>query len=207
MNYNPRNVTTVVFDWGGVFCNPAEPFASVALQTALCMNPDEIAEDARDIYDDHYRGVYTTEEFWQKILEHFKLDGVGALAPSELSKAYIGSYGVYPEMLEIAGRLRGKYSVALISNLSPVMRDHIKIAHKTEGYFNPEVYSCDPDIRAIKPDEEIFRTFLRIAQKSPKECLFVDDSQKNLDAATILGFQTLLFIGLKQFIRDIAPLL
>jgi FMN phosphatase YigB (HAD superfamily) len=47
---------------------------------------------------------------------------------------------------------------------------------------------------------------LEKAGSNAGECLFIDDTQKNIDAATELGFQTLLFITPEQFLQDITPL-
>ena len=207
ISFDPKKVTTVVFDWGGVFGNPAEPFASLALQEALGgMDVDTIADKARDLYDGHYRGEFSSEDFYRKILKHYGLEEAGELTPANLAEAYIGSYTLYPETLEIARRLKAKYTVGLISNLSPVMRDHIREAHRTRQIFDPEVYSCDPNIQTIKPGPEIFLKFLELAEKEATECLFIDDGQKNLDAAATLGFQTLHFTTPEQFAEDISPL-
>lgn len=207
MVYDPSRVTTIVFDWGGVFCNAAEPFASTALQSILGMNPDQITAQITDLYEDHYRGKYITEEFWRKVMQYFNLQESDEINPQALSQAYLDSYQLYPEMLKTAKKLKEKYTVGLLSNLSPVMRDHIRKMYNTQEVFNPEIYSCNLDVGAIKPELEIYQIFLNKAGKRAEECLFIDDSQKNIDAAAILGFQTLLFSNREQFARDITPLL
>jgi putative hydrolase of the HAD superfamily len=189
-----------------VCCTPAEPFASVALQTALGMNPDQITAEIPDIYEDHYRGRYSTEEFWKKVIVHFGLTETLDINPTALSAAYLDSYTLHQEVLDVAKAMGKNYQVALLSNLSPVMRDHIQQVHHTGGYFNPEIYSCDEGVNAIKPGKEIFNTLLEKAGSNAGECLFIDDTQKNIDAATELGFQTLLFITPEQFLQDITPL-
>ena len=206
MSFDPTKVKSVIFDWGGVCCVAAEPFASGALQKALHMNPDEIAAEIRDIYEDHYRGKYTTEAFWSAVLSHFNLETSVEINPHALTKAYLESYTIYPEVLALAKKLKEKYTVGLLSNLSPVMRDHIREIHRTEEYFNPEVYSCDQGVGVIKPDKEVYKIFLTKLGQKAEECLFIDDSQKNLDAAEKLEFQTLLFKTPQQFLEDIALL-
>ena len=46
-----------------------------------------------------------------------------------------------------------------------------------------------------KPSEEIFREVIRRTGLNPKETIFVDDIQKNLDTAAALGFDTMLSTG------------
>ena len=58
--------------------------------------------------------------------------------------------------------------------------------------FDPVLFSCR--LRLAKPDEEIFAVALaRLSQSAgrklaPEDVLFVDDSPKNVEAATKLGF-------------------
>ena len=206
MQFDPNKVSAVVFDWGGVFCNPAEPFASVALQTTLGMDPEEITAQIPDLYEDHYRGKYSTQMFWCKVMEHFNLTETADINPDALSRAYIQSYRVRPEMVSVARKLKERYFLGLISNLSPVMRDHIRQMHHTQEIFDVETYSCDLAVAAIKPAEVIYNKFLTTAHKTPQECLFIDDSKQNIEAAERLGFQTLLFTTSTQFFQDIRTL-
>lgn len=56
--------------------------------------------------------------------------------------------------------------------------------------------------KVAKPDLEIYRRLLvRFSLKS-EECLFIDDSQKNLDAAAELGIRGYLFTSPEELKRD-----
>lgn len=44
--------------------------------------------------------------------------------------------------------------------------------------------------RLLKPDEAIFKLFLKRAGVSAKECVFIDDNPANIATAASLGFQT-----------------
>ncbi|MGI9434440.1 MAG: HAD family hydrolase [Geminicoccaceae bacterium] len=57
----------------------------------------------------------------------------------------------------------------------------------------------------IKPDAEIFELLLGRIGRQASECLFIDDSGKNIEAASRLGFDTVLFQGpdrLKEALSD-----
>ena len=49
------------------------------------------------------------------------------------------------------------------------------------------------DVRLAKPDPRIFEILLQRIGKSAKECLFIDDSGKNVVAARAQGFDTIHF--------------
>ena len=66
-----------------------------------------------------------------------------------------------------------------------------------EDYFDGIVTSFEA--RSIKPDAKIFHTVVEKLGLKPEETLFLDDSQKNLDAAAQLGFQTLLVTPGSEF--------
>lgn len=46
-------------------------------------------------------------------------------------------------------------------------------------------------LQALKPDERIYRRLLVACGWSASDCLLIDDSGENLEAAARLGFQTL----------------
>lgn len=55
-----------------------------------------------------------------------------------------------------------------------------------------------------KPDEEIFRIFLRRIGRSAEECVFIDDAAINIEASRRLGFTGILFASAPQLRADLA---
>jgi len=201
---NEKNkIKAVIFDWGGVCCREGEPFASKALQKSLSMNPEQIAEKVRDIYIGYYIGKYDRDSFWRAIMEYFDLKETAKINPAALSDAYLNSYSIYQDVLDVALQLKKKYQVALLSNLTPQMRNHIRLTHQTKKYFKPEVYSCDADVKSMKPDPRPFRVILKKMGLPAKDCLFIDNSLKNIQTAQKLGFHTILFENRLQFFKEI----
>ena len=58
----------------------------------------------------------------------------------------------------------------------------------------------------IKPDLRIYQRILDKYQLQPSDCLFVDDKQKNVDAAKASGMHSLLFTGSEQLRNDLLQL-
>lgn len=200
-------IKTIIFDWGGVCCQEGEPFASLDLQQTLTMTPDQIATQARHIYNGYYVGKYNRNEFWQRIIEYFGITKTGKINCDTLSHAYIDSYKIYPEVFTAIKVLKNKYKIGLLSNLTIEMRDAIRLKHGLEKYFDVEVYSCDSDVRAMKPAKKPYQIILERLQSTGEESLFIDNSLKNIEVAKLLGFQTILFTDVPCFLAEINKLL
>lgn len=207
MVLDKNQIKAIIFDWGGVCCKEGEPFASLDLQYTLNMNPDQIAENAREIYNGYYVGKYGRDSFWQAIIRHFGLKENEKINPIVLSNAYLSSYEIYLEIFDVIKKLRSKYKVGLLSNLTPEMRDHVRVKHKLADYFESEVYSCDSEVESMKPESKSYEIILKKLNALPQESLFIDNSSKNIKAAEELGFKTILFQDVQRFLAEIYPLL
>lgn len=56
----------------------------------------------------------------------------------------------------------------------------------------------------MKPDHRLYRILLDRIGHSAAECIFIDDSAKNVAAAAELGFDTIHFISPEQLARELA---
>lgn len=134
---------------------------------------------------------------------------VRALIDGEVSDEQIDSafcdflVGIPKYRLEQLRQLKQQYKIYMLSNTNSIMwRSRIAEDFRQEGleredYFDGIVTSFEA--RSIKPDAKIFHTVVEKLGINPDETLFLDDSQKNLDAATQLGFHTLLVTPGSEF--------
>ena len=134
---------------------------------------------------------------------------VRALIDGEVSDEQIDSafcdflVGIPKYRLEQLRQLKKSYNIYMLSNTNSIMwRTRIAEDFRQEGleredYFDGIVTSFEA--RSIKPDAKIFHTVVEKLGINPNETLFLDDSQKNLDAAAQLGFHTLLVTPGSEF--------
>lgn len=112
--------------------------------------------------------------------------------------------GIPAERLQALDALRERYKIYLLSNTNPIMINsdihrYFRVAGKEmEDYFDGMVLSYEA--KAAKPDLKIFEYAIKHLDIKPEETLFLDDSQKNLDSAARLGFETLLVSPGTEFI-------
>ncbi len=83
------------------------------------------------------------------------------------------------------------YDFVLLSNDVSEWSEYITAHYKLDKYFKDKVVSGDVGCR--KPDEEIFRMALERTERKPEQCMFIDNSVSNLQAAAKLGIMPVLF--------------
>ncbi len=119
--------------------------------------------------------------------------------------------GIPQHRLESLRILRYNYNIFMLSNTNPIMwNSFISKEFKKEGlemnsYFDNIVTSFEA--KSIKPEKRIFEYAIEKCNIIPSETIFIDDSQKNLDASKELGFNTLLIAPGEEFATKIADIL
>lgn len=128
----------------------------------------------------------------------------GEVSDEQIDKAFCDFLvGIPLHRLVELRELKKSYNIYMLSNTNSIMW-HSRIAEEfrqegleREDYFDGIVTSFEA--RSIKPDAKIFHTVIEKLGIKPEETLFLDDSQKNLDAAAELGFYTLLIAPGSEF--------
>ncbi len=170
----------LVLDAMGVIYSAADDVAELLIPY-LRDNGCRLAEaEIEDLYRGASLGQTTSSEFWQQC----GVDGNDA--------EYITRHTLSPglkEVLEVA-RSRGVRVACLSNDVSEwavLQRDHFGLAE----FIDPWCISGDIGVR--KPDTEAYRLLLSAIEADSRECLFVDDRRKNVDAARSVGFEAVQF--------------
>ncbi|MCM1483763.1 MAG: HAD family phosphatase [Muribaculaceae bacterium] len=189
-------IKNLLFDLGGVIMNIRRENCAEAFRQLGMADPDKfLGEYAQaGAFAGIENGSLSIEEFHDEIR---RIIGRPDLTAGQIDTAF-GKFllGIPRHRLEELRELRKHYKVYMLSNTNPIMwRDGIAEAFRQEGhdvnyYFDGIVRSYEA--HSMKPDEAIFRYTVDKLGITPEETLFIDDSQKNLDAAAALGFHTLL---------------
>lgn len=145
-------------------------------------------------------GLINEAQFRDAVREYID----GEVTDEQIDKAFCDFLvGIPTYRLEQLRQLKKRYGIYMLSNTNPIMW-HSRIAEEfrqegmeREDYFDGIVTSFEA--RSIKPDAKIFHTVVEKLGIKPEETLFLDDSQKNLDAASALGFHTLLVAPGSEF--------
>ena len=196
-------IRNIVFDIGNVlakfawddrfrrFTETDEEFERVAAAT---IRAKEWAE-----YD---RGVLSDEE----IIESFvRLDPEIGPVIRKCLESFHGMVAEYDYTVPWIRELREKgYGVYYLSNMPwAALRDcaeDLAFCEETDG----GILSCREKL--IKPDPAIYRLLLARYGLTAEECVFLDDSEKNVRAARELGMYGIVFRDREQGLRELREL-
>lgn len=98
-------------------------------------------------------------------------------------------------MLRLLRKLRKNYRVILFTNTTQ-MNDLFNNKSGIYNYFDDLFLTFKMGVG--KPEVASFNYVLRRIKFKPEECLFIDDKEDNINAASKLSFQTILFNILKE---------
>lgn len=128
-------------------------------------------------------GEITSEEF---------LSRLGYPNPKETMKDYLTKYITLDEQFkEFAGAVQPEYELFLLSNDVLEWSEFLTGYHNINEYFSGKFISGE--IKRRKPDKEFFSYVLEKLGCAPEQCIFVDNSVKNLEAAAELMIHPILF--------------
>ena len=132
------------------------------------------------------RGDMTMEQFDQALAERLQLPSL------DWKKYYMAAVEPIPEMQELLPWVAEHYEVGLLSNISPGF-----IKDMLESKLLPQInYRCiidSSEVKAIKPEPQIYQIAQDRAAVKPQEILLMDDSRANLMAAEKMGWHVLWF--------------
>ncbi len=93
--------------------------------------------------------------------------------------------------IRFAELFAGQYEFVLLSNDVSEWSAYITKFHGLDKYFKHKIVSGD--VKCRKPDREIYEIAMERIGKKPEECLFIDNTVKNLTVAQELGIVPILF--------------
>jgi putative hydrolase of the HAD superfamily len=109
----------------------------------------------------------------------------------------------FPESRAVLSNLAatGRYLLATINN-EPLEINEWRIRRfNLRRDFKAFFTSCYLGIR--KPDEGIYKLALEVTQRSPAECIFIDDRELNLECAKALGMRSILYQNAEQLRQEL----
>jgi len=207
---DPDRITTVISDFGGVLTTPlVQSFAAVQDETGIPF--EELAtamvrvqeEDGRHPLFELETGRLTEADFLGKIRN--------ALEPAlghkpelhRFSEIYFDALHPNPPMIDLMREAKDRgHRMGLLTNnvreWEPLWRSMLPVDEIFEVVVDSGFVGCR------KPDREIYDlTLERLGDPAPEECLFIDDTDVNCDAARALGMSAVHYRDNEQAIAEI----
>jgi putative hydrolase of the HAD superfamily len=189
-------LSAVIFDYGMVLSNPADPDAHHELIQTL----GAPAEDFEREYWAH-RHAYDSGEFdgagyWRRCAQ-----GAGVTVTDEQIRKLIANdirmwSSLNQTMVDWAVAVhRAGFKTGILSNIPFEIADVFKEIDWVKG-FTRNTWSCY--LRLAKPDPAIYHHVVDALQVRPEEALFLDDRQENVLSAEAVGLQGIIFRDARQ---------
>ncbi|MDE7154607.1 MAG: HAD family phosphatase [Muribaculaceae bacterium] len=201
-------IKNLLFDLGGVIMDIRRENAVDALRNLGLAEADQLLGlyEQKGSFMLLEEGRITPQEFREEIRRQIP----HPVTDSQIDEAFIKFLiGIPVHRLRQLEQLAAKgYGIYLLSNTNPIMwnskikEEFTKDGKEINHYFRGMVTSFEA--KMMKPDPAIFRYASTTLGIEPAETLFLDDSQKNLDAAASVGYQTALVPPGTEFI-DLIP--
>ncbi len=122
-------------------------------------------------------------DLWKPYFENWGLD----LGKQEFFDFWFSGEALVPELVDYVDELKGKgYKVFILSNnfreRTEYYRQHFPdLFEKFDGtYFSWET-------GFVKPQNEAYLNILKVNNLEPTECIYFDDSERNVEVAQMLG--------------------
>ncbi|PKD20251.1 haloacid dehalogenase [Salegentibacter salinarum] len=180
-------IKTIIFDFGDVFVNLDKP---AIMREMNKYEIEKLSENLLDINQQYEKGLISSEKFVKSYQsehshlqkEHFKNSWNAILVDFPEYR-----YQFLKKLSE-----EKNYLLILLSNTNEIHIDWIK---KNVSFFEDfkacfDAFYLSHEINFRKPDAEIYEFVLEKHDLKPQECLFIDDTRENTDAAEDLGIYT-----------------
>jgi putative hydrolase of the HAD superfamily len=208
-------VRAVISDFGGVLTNQLiEAFAAFQDETGVSMEQLGRGMQRVSERDGDYplfrleRGEVSEEEFLQDLAWALEQELGHRPRLHRFREIWFEALHANDEMLALMRELRERgYRMAILTNNVREWEELWRSKLPVDEIFELVVDSAWVGLR--KPDPAIYRlTIERLdGGLEPRECLFVDDNQLNVEAARELGMPAVRFVSNEQAIPEIRELL
>ena len=194
-------IRALILDYGGVISQPQNRKNVDNILQWLQLDYDGFMQVYYDLRVGYDSGQLSGQGYWGKVLQHYGLDPNG-FDLSRIIQEDVNSWTHLNQvMLQYLGENRGRIpKLAMISNMVDDTLVLMRRQYKWLDLFDELVFSCELGVN--KPEKEIYEICLQRLMISPGECLFVDDSQRNVNGAVEVGMHAIQFENFTQFLYE-----
>ena len=204
-------IRNIVFDLGGVIMTICQEEAIKRFKSIGFKNVEDYLNPytQTDIFGDIEEGKISAEQFREKLSELIGKE----VTYEECKFAWLGYRQDVPlRNLDILRKLKAQgYKLILLSNTNPFMMswglsgEFDGNGNSLESYFDSLYLSYK--LGVMKPNKKIFQYIIDNEKIQPGESLFIDDGERNINTARLLGFKTLCPINGEDWTKELIELL
>jgi putative hydrolase of the HAD superfamily len=182
-------ITTLFLDIGGVLLtNGWDHHARKRAATNFKLEWPEMEERHSLNFDTYEEGRLTLEEYLGRVVFYKKRPFTRA----QFRRFMFAQSKPYPEMIELVAQLKVRHGlkIAVVSNEGRELNAYRIRKFKLDGFVDAFISSCFVHLR--KPDADIFRLALDIAQAPPRQVVYIENTPLFVQVAEGLGIRSIL---------------
>ncbi len=182
-------ITTLFLDIGGVLLTDGwDHHARRRAATHFKLEWGEMEERHQLNFDTYEEGKLTPEEYLARVVFYKKRPFTRA----QFRRFMFAQSKPYPEILQLFAQLKVRYGLKIfvVSNEARELNAYRIRTFKLDRFVDAFISSCYVHIR--KPDADIFRLALDIAQVPVKEILYIENTPMFVEIAEGLGIRSIL---------------
>lgn len=180
------HITALFLDLGGVLLTNGWDRNSREL-AAKTFNLDRKEMDERHhlTFDTYEVGKLTLEQYLSRVVFYEPR----SFTKHEFRDFMFAQSKPYPEMIDLVRTLKAQYKlkIAVVNNEGRELNEHRIQNFKLDSFVDFFISSCFVHVR--KPDEDIYRIALDIAQVPPEQVAYLDDRLMFVQIAETLGIR------------------
>jgi putative hydrolase of the HAD superfamily len=191
-NHVMTPITTLFLDIGGVLLtNGWDRSARRLAGETFGLDYEEMDERHHLTFDTYEEGKLSLDEYLDRVVFYQERP----FTRDQFRTFMFAQSRPFPEMIELVCRLKSHYGlkVAAVSNEGRELNVHRIGAFKLETCIDFFVSSCFVHFR--KPDADIFRIALDIAQVKPEQVVYIEDRPMFVEVAQSLGIKGIIHAG------------
>ncbi len=196
-------ITTLFLDIGGVLLTNGWDTSS-RKRAAECfhLEYEEMDERHHLTFDTYEQGKLSLDEYLERVVFHEECP----FSRDEFRAFMFSQSRPFPEMIELVRRLKERYGlkIAVVSNEGRELTEYRIRTFDLGSFVDFFASSCFIHIR--KPDKDIYRIALDIAQVPPKQVVYIDDRSMFVEVARTLEIRGIVHTGYESTKEQLAKL-
>lgn len=194
-------VKAIIFDIGDVFTHGDFSHVYTDFAERVGVEPKLIS----DYFSQHLGEMLTGKFGPSDIIKEFGLEERFSLEQTLhiWKEVTLKHWSVDEDMLQLLRNLKKHYKLIALTNLTETRY----VADQSLGlydFFDHALLSFKEGLK--KPDPKFFNLALEKAEATPDEVIYIDDLQRQVDAATRIGIKSILFKSYQQLIQEFQKL-
>ena len=196
-------IACVFIDVGGVLLTDGwDHNARKRAARTFKLNRAEIEERHHLVFETYEEGKLTLEEYLDRVIFYKKR----TFTRAQWRRFMFAQSKPYPEMIELVAHLkvRHRLKIAVVSNEARELNAYRIRKFKLDGLVDSFISSCFVHVR--KPDADIFRLALDIAQAPARQVVYIDNTPMFVQIAEGLGIRSILHTDYKSTCAKLASI-